>query len=88
MWSMYFIGETLRIGGRTWSDYWRQLLVKILYYPMPEKESPDHIIYRTTKAHTRKRLIILGLMADSPKSTSAPNIDISGERITKMNMRK
>ena len=75
---MTFIGETLRRGGRTWSDYWSQLLVKIQYYPMSDKDPTDPIIYRTSKDHASNRFLILVLMADLPKAVSVPNINLSG----------
>ena len=78
MWSMSFIGETLKRGGRTWSDYWSQLLVKILSYPMSAKDPPDSIIYRTSKDHASNILIILVLMADLSKAVSVPNINLRG----------
>ena len=43
MWIMYLIGETLRRGGRTWIDYWNQLLGKILSYPNISKYTYDPI---------------------------------------------
>ena len=88
MWSIPFIGEILSRGGSTWSDYWNQLLGKILSYPMHAKDPTDPIIYRTAKAHSRKRLLILGLMGASTKSISVPNIDLSGDTILKKKLRK
>ena len=88
MWSMSFIGENLRRGGSNWSDYWNQFLGKILPYPMPAKNPPDPIIYRTAKAHATKRLLLLGLMSASSKSASVTNIELSVERILKINLRK
>ena len=40
------------------------------------------------KAHARKRILLLGLMAASSKVSGVPNIYLSGYRILKMNMRK
>ena len=88
MWSMYFIGETLRRLGTTWSDYWNQLLVNIIYYPLPAKETSDTIRSRTTKYHARKRLLLLVLISSSSKSASVPNIYLSVERMLKMKLKK
>ena len=88
MWIISFIGDTLRRGERTWDDYWNQVLVKIFYYTMPAKEPPGTIRYRTEISNARKRLIILGLMAASDKHAGVPNIDLSGERILNMKLRK
>ena len=75
-------------GGRTWGDYWNQLMGKILFYPMPSNDLPYIIISRTSKAHTRERLLLLGLMNASSKSASVPNIDLIGERMLKIKLRK
>ena len=83
-----FIVETLSRGGRTWSDYWSQLLVNILSYNIPYKETPDPIRSSTKRAHSRKRLLVLGLMAASSKYLSVPIIDLSLERMLKMNLSK
>ena len=88
MWNISFIGDALSIGERTWGDYWNQVLVKIFYSPMLDKEPPGNIRSRTVRSHTRKRLIILGLMAASDKPTGVPNIDLSGEKILNMKLRK
>ena len=85
---MLFIGETLRIGGRNWSEHWNQLLGNILSYNMPTKDLPDTIISRTARDHASNRLLLLGPMADSTKYSSVPNIDLSGEIMLKMNLRK
>ena len=81
MWSIYYIGENLRRGGRNWSDYLNQFLGNILYYTMPSKDPPDPIRSRTTKAHASKRLLLLRLMSDSTKATSVPNIDLGVEKL-------
>ena len=64
-----------------------QLLVKILSYLMPAKESHDPIAYMTTKFYARKKLLILGLMADSTDYAIFPNIYLRGEKILKINLR-
>ena len=79
--SISLIGETLRIVGRTWGEYWNQFLVKILSYPMPSKETPNPIRFMTEKSHARKRLIILGLMTAFSKAPSVLKIDLSVERM-------
>ena len=71
-----------------WSDYGSQLLGNILSYTIPAKDKPDPIIYRTEKAHARKRVFLLGMMATSSKSASVYSIEISGENILDMNLRK
>ena len=85
---MSYIGETLKRGGMTWSDYWDQFMVKILSYTMPAKELPYPIIYRTKKSHARNRLLLLGLMNASTKSSSFPSIGLSRDRLLKINMIK
>ena len=85
---MYFIGKTPSIGGRNRSDYSNQVLGKILSYTMPTKDPPDPIISSTAKSHTRKILLLLGLMYDSNKISSVPNIDISGESMLNTKLRK
>ena len=77
VWIMSYIGDTLRIGGRTCSDYWNLLPVNIISYPMPDKDPPDPIRYSTTKSRESKRLLILGLMVTYSKACSFPNIDLS-----------
>ena len=74
---MSYIGENLRRGGGACSDYWEKLLVKILSYPIPSKEPPDPIRYRTKKSHKRKKILLLGLMDASAKAFSVTNIDLS-----------
>ena len=88
IWSMYFIGETLRRGERTWSDYWNQFLGNIISYPITSKEPPDSIIYSTENDRASKRLLILGLMDISSKASSVLNIYLIGERILNMKLRK
>ena len=83
MWSIYYIGENLRRGGRNWSDYLNQFLGNILYYTMPSKDPPDSIRSRTTKAHARKRLLLLGLMDSYKKYDNVPNIELIEERMLK-----
>ena len=41
MWSMYFIGENLIRGGRNWSDYWNQVMGKILSSHITAKYTYD-----------------------------------------------
>ena len=60
----------------------------ILSYPITANEPPDTIRYRNVNAHSRKRLLILGMMAASSKAASVPNIDLRGERMLKTKLRK
>ena len=85
---MYFIGETLRRGERTCSDYWNHFLGYIISYPITSKEPPDPIIYSTEKDCARKRLLILGLMDTSSKASIVLNIDLIGEIMLNMKLRK
>ena len=85
---MYFIGETLRIGGRNWSDYRNKVLGKIFYYPMPDKDRPDTIRSRNEKSDARKIILLLELMSASIKYTSVPNIYLSIYRMLKTNLSK
>ena len=78
MWSMSFIGDTLIRGGKTWGNYWSQLLVRVFSYAMLVKGPPDPIRYITLKYHASKRLLLLGLIFASSKTVSVPNIDIRG----------
>ena len=78
MWSMYFIGDTLIRGGKTWSNYWSQLLVRIFSCAMLVKGPPDPIRSITVKHHASKRLLLLGLIFASSKTVSVPNIDLRG----------
>ena len=55
---------------------------------MHAKDPPNTIIYMIAKVKPRKRLIILGLMHASTKYTGVTNIDLSGERVLKTNLRK
>ena len=73
IWIMSFIGHDLSRGGRTWSDYWNQVLIKIIYSQILAKYPPFTIIYNTTKAISRKKLFLLGLMAASNKYDGVPN---------------
>ena len=85
-WSMSFIGETLRRGGRIWSDYWNQFIGNILSYTTTAKDPPNPIRYRTAKTYARKIILILGLVDLSSKSLSVPNIYLSVEGMMTMNM--
>ena len=85
-WILSYIGDTLIRGKRNFSDYWNQLLGKILYYPMHTKAQSDTTISSTTRSHARKRLLLLGLMAEYTKSTSVPNIDLSGNIMLKIKL--
>ena len=88
VWIISLPGENLRILGRTWSEYWNQFLVKILCYRMHSKDLTNPIRSKTEKYHARKILLILGLMDASSEDVSVPNIDLSVERMLKMNLRK
>ena len=72
----------------TSSDYWNQVLRKILSSPMPSKDLPDPIKYSNAKAHTRKRLLLLDIMAASTKDVRVPNIYLRVERVINMKPRK
>ena len=86
MWSMYFIGETLSRGGTTRSYYWNQFLGKILSFTIPTNDPPNPIISRTAKSHSRKRLLLLGLINDYYKAASVTNIVLSGESMLNMKL--
>ena len=88
MWSMPFSVDTLRIGGRNWSEYLNQVPGKILSSPTPSKEPPDTIIYRTSHSHTMNRLLLLDLMSASNKDDGISNIYLSRERILKTKLSK
>ena len=85
---MYLIGETLRIGGSTRSDYLIQFLVNILSYLIPPKDTPDPIGSSTAKDYARKRKFLLGMMSASSKAVSFPDIDLSGEKMPKIKLSK
>ena len=80
--------KTLRIGGRTWSDYYNQFLGNILYYPMRTMNSHDPIRYCTAKDLARDRLILLILITANTKASGVPNIYLSWKRVLKMNLMK
>ena len=61
---------------------------KILSYPMPSKEPPNSIRSRTVKAHEKRIILILGLMSASSKPASVTSIELSGERMLNMKLRK
>ena len=63
-------------------------MVNILYSPILAKDTPDLIISSNYKAHASNILLLLGLISDSTKSAGVPNINLSGERILKMNLSK
>ena len=88
VWIISLPGETLRRLGRTWNEYWNQFLGKILCYHRHSKDLTNPIRSKTEKDHARKRLLILGLMDASFEDVSVPNIDLSGERMLKMKLRK
>ena len=85
---MYFIGESLRRGERTRSDYWNQFPGNIISYPITSKEPPDTIIYSTAKACESKRFLLLGLMDTSSKASSVLIIDLIGDIMLNMKLRK
>ena len=87
-WSMYLNGETLRRGERTWSNYWNQLLRKIISSTMLARDPTDPIISINEKAHARKRILLLGMIYTSYKYVSVPKIYLSGTMILKMSTRK
>ena len=55
---------------------------------MPDKEPHDIIGSRTAKSHARTIILLLGLMAVSSKAEIALNIDLIGENMMKIKMRK
>ena len=85
---MYFLGDTHRRGGKNWSDYWNQVLGKNLSSTIPSKEQTNTIRSRTLKDHASKRLLLLGLMADSTKAAGVPNISLSEHSIMEMKLSK
>ena len=55
---------------------------------MPVNDPPYPIICRTTKYHSRKRPLLLGMMTASTKAASFPNIDSIVDSILNMKLRK
>ena len=55
---------------------------------MTVKEPPYPIISRTENSCVSKIILILGMVADSFKYVIVPNINLSGERMLDMNLRK
>ena len=55
---------------------------------MPAKYSPYPMSNSTARAHSSHGLLLLGLMYASVKYSGVPNIDLSGERILKIKLRK
>ena len=88
MWNISFIGETLRRGGRTWSDKRNQFLVKILSYLIPTKETHDNIRSSTVEVHGKKNTPYLRFYVCLLNYVSVRNIDLSVESMLKTNLRK